>query len=63
MKPNPTHKHGTKVYDCPYLEDCRYHVDLKNWKFWTCCECSIAKQYTQNLASYYPLRQTPQPQK
>jgi|GEM_PF-4251154 len=47
MKPNPTHKRGIITYDCPYLDDCRYHVALSNWEFWACCECSFQKRYAQ----------------
>jgi hypothetical protein len=54
-QPNPIRKHGDKTYDCPYLDDCRYYVALKNWQFWTCCQCPYKKQYVSPSAHFYPL--------
>jgi len=54
-KPNPIHKRGAITYDCPYLDDCRYHVALSNWQFWTCGECPYRKKNAGRSAAFYPL--------
>lgn len=54
-EPNPTHQRGTISYDCPYLDDCRYHVALSNWQFWTCSNCPYRQEYVESAARFYPL--------
>ncbi len=39
--PDPAHKEGEVIYDCPHFVDCVERVVMKHWKFWTCSECSV----------------------
>lgn len=64
--PEPVNREGPKVIDCPFYGDCLMYAAKRNWKAWTCENCSNLKldsvcrklkfiaPYYQLLAEIYP---------